>query len=103
MIIIYHSHNKVDAVWNHTESVDIPLSSPIIVEQLLAIAQAYPKVLLVWCHTTLKDHLQTDVLKNIFQHKKLLVSYNTTDTPYLGHTIGYINASPFIKIKKNVL
>ncbi len=69
-----------------------------IVEFLFALAKDHPEEILVWCHISLKEQLNVSEIAELFHHKRLLVSYNPSDTHFIDNRIGYVEESPFIKI-----
>ena len=71
-----------------------------IVEFLFALAKEHPDEILVWCHLDLKSQLNISEISELFHHKRLLVSYNPTETHFIDKRIGYVDESPFIKINK---
>jgi glycosyltransferase involved in cell wall biosynthesis len=71
-----------------------------IVEFLFALAKDHPEEILVWCDISLKEQLNVSEIAELFHHKRLLVSYNPSDTHFIDKRIGYVEESPFIKINK---
>lgn len=100
MLIIYHDGSKVVELSN----VDVPNVAKIntlpLAEFLVAIAQEYPDVVLVWCHIRLKAQLDISEVEKLFHHQKLLFSYHPSEIGCLDKSIGYVEESPFIKINK---
>ncbi|PWA03887.1 glycosyltransferase family 2 protein [Flavobacterium psychrotolerans] len=102
MIIIYHNNNKVVATESANLDVLAKANNSSIVSSLFEIAKANPDDLLVWCHMSLKNQLNSTEIEKIFHHRRILVSYNPSDIPFLDESIGYVEDSPFIKINKSV-
>lgn len=73
-----------------------------IAEGLMQLAVQFPKSVLVWCHEGLEEQLNISRIEELLHHKKLLLSYNHSDVPFLDSTIGYIDASLFVRINKEV-
>jgi len=71
-----------------------------IVEFLFALAKDYPDEILIWCHITLKEQLNSLEIEKLFHHKRLLFSYNPSVTHFIDKRIGYVEESPFIKVDK---
>ncbi len=101
MILIYHNGKDVEELAN--ANAEIIGKGKSLATILLETARAYPKELLVWCHQSLKEQLHISEIENLFHHKKLLLSYNLSDAPFLDSTIGYIDASLFIQVNKEVV
>jgi GT2 family glycosyltransferase len=102
MLIVYHNGNKVIELSN-TDGIDVAkIDTLTISEFLVFLAQDYSDELLIWCHINLKEHLNVSAIKQLFHHKKLLISFNPSDGMYLDKSIGYVEESPFIKINKEV-
>lgn len=100
MIVIYHNNFKVLSL--KTSDDKLALATENIVSTLFAAAEQYSDQLLIWCHISQKENLNTSALAEIFHHQKIVASYNTVNTNYLSDTIGYVEESPFIKINKEV-
>nr|WP_315145707.1 glycosyltransferase family A protein [uncultured Flavobacterium sp.] len=102
MILIYHNGTTVVELANADAfSIDI-IRNESISKALVGVAKVYPKELLVWCHQSLKEHLNTEEIASLFHHKKLLLSYSPSNTNFIGKEIGYIDASLFIGINAAV-
>jgi glycosyltransferase involved in cell wall biosynthesis len=100
MILIYHKDNKI-VERNTSYGFDI-VNNLSIVEYLLLLAKDNPNEILVWCHESLKEQLNTSELPLLYHHKKLLLSFNPTERPFLDSAIGYIDASLFVQINQEV-
>ena len=102
MIVVYHNKNKVIEITNVNSSfsdIDNRLS---ISEFLVSQAQKFPDEILLWCHINFKEELNFPEIEDLFHHKKLILSYNPSNTTFLGKSIGYVEESPFININKKV-
>lgn len=102
MIYVIHNHTKVVKVVNKTKEsfeFDAHLSIP---ETMLALAQAYPDETIVWCHKDLEENINTAEIPSILHHKQMMVSYNPFQTNFFGERIGYVDASLFVNINKEV-
>ncbi|WP_281298302.1 glycosyltransferase family 2 protein [Flavobacterium limnophilum] len=102
MIILYHNGKDVVEMANANALGVATVGGRSIAVVLFEIAQAHPKELLLWCHQDLKEQFNRQEIGNLFHHHKLLLSYNPSDTPFLGENIGYIDASLFIRANKQV-
>ncbi|QLC67511.1 glycosyltransferase family 2 protein [Flavobacterium sp. LPB0248] len=100
MIIVYHQNNKViEAVF---KGESIPFSSKNIAFNLFEIAERYSEQLIIWCRLDLKPNLDTSKVEEIFHHKKIVASYSLSNPPFLSETIGYVDESLFLNVKKDV-
>jgi GT2 family glycosyltransferase len=102
MLIIYHDGTKVVEVNNASSSIVAKPNTLKIAEFLVALAREYPDTILVWCHIQLKTQLNISEIESLFHHRKLLFSYNPSDSSFIDKAIGYVEESPFIKINKEV-
>lgn len=100
MIIIYHHNNKVVEVLFNGES--IPFSKKNIAENVFDTAEKYPDQLIMWCQLDLKLNLNHAALPDIFHHDKIMASFNVSADYFLPKTIGYVDESPFLNVKKDV-
>ena len=102
MLIIYHNGDTVLALAN-AENVGLAnFSSKSIASVLVDVAKKYPDEILVWCHQSYKEQLNTAAIEELVHHKKLLLSYNPSKDSYLDSAIGYVDTSLFVKINKAV-
>ena len=102
MVILYHNNNRIAKVFSEQKQI-LPFNEKLtIAEGLVELAQQFPKSLLLWCHQDLKEQFNGAEIEHLFHHKKLLLSYNPSDTPFLDENIGYIDASLFIQTNKQV-
>ena len=102
MILIYHYKNIVTGI-RKSNSPDVDsANNGTIAAFLVELAKDFPEEILVWCHTSLEEHLNVSEIEKLFHHKKLLLSYNTSDANYIDKRIGYVEESPFIRINKSV-
>jgi GT2 family glycosyltransferase len=102
MIIIYHDGSTIVEMANANASAITRAKGKSIAAVLFDVAHEHPEKLLVWCHQSLKDELYVSEIEPLFHHKKLLLSYNTSDTSFLDENIGYIDASLFVQTNKKV-
>lgn len=73
-----------------------------MVEFLIALAKEHPDEILVWCHIKLKEQLNVSEIAELFHHKRLLMSYNPSESSCIDKRIGYVEESTFININKTV-
>ncbi len=102
MILLYHNGEDVMEMAN-SDTWDLDkVKGKSIAAVLSEVAQAHPEELLLWCHQDLKEQFNGAEIEHLFHHKKLLLSYTPSDTPFLDENIGYIDASLFIQTNKQV-
>lgn len=102
MIILFHDGDNVVEIANANALAIARAKGKSIAAVLFEIAQEHLEELLVWCHQDLKEQLNISEIEPLFHHKKLLLSYNSSDTSFLDENIGYIDASLFVKANKDV-
>lgn len=100
MVIVYHQNSKVVEV-QYGENY-IGFEKLNIIQALFKIADSYSNQFIVWCHVDLKTNLNLSKLQEIFHHNKIMASYDISDRPFLTEAIGYVDGSPFVKIKREV-
>ncbi len=102
MIVIYHNHNKVVKVSTLTNEILAFNKKGTISSVLIDFAKKYPELRIVWCDQNFEKQLNLENLNEVFHHDKMMLSYNPSTSGLLGKEIGYIDASPFIKVNKEV-
>lgn len=102
MIILYHNKNKVIRVVSQNNEILTFNKQASIAAILNDLAVTYPYSKIVWCHQDFESFIDLEFLNNVFQHDKMMFSYNPCDINFLSRKIGYIDESPFIKINKKV-
>ena len=101
MILILHNNLQVVRARDLVEQVDIDFFHKNNVQEvLLSLAQSHKDEFLIWCREDLSTTLDMGALADIFHHKLIMASYSNDE--YLPDEIGYIEESPFIKVKKDV-
>ncbi|QBN19881.1 glycosyltransferase family 2 protein [Flavobacterium nackdongense] len=102
MVILYHSNNRVVSVVSELDGI-VPFDkSATIAAALVNLAQQFPDSILLWCHQSLQAHLNVSEIEDLFHHKKLLLSFNPSESPFIDSAIGYADASLFVPISKMV-
>lgn len=102
MIYIVHQNNEVlDVLNNQFGPVNLPLNKSIATT-LFQVAKVYPNDLIVWCHQEYKDCINVDALPSIFHHDRIMASYTLSNHFYIPPSIGYVDQSIYIKVKKDV-
>jgi GT2 family glycosyltransferase len=102
LIIISHSSNRIVSVVSDKGQIVTFSEKATIAEGLMQVALQFPDSILIWCHQSLKDQLAMSEIEALFHHKKLLLSYNSSDVSFIDSAIGYVDASLFIQINKAV-
>lgn len=102
MLIFYHDGVKVVEMADANDFSLEKYRKKTIAEFLFDVAEHFPNELVIWCHHSLKEYLNSSEIESLFHHKKLLLSYNPSKDTFLGKYIGYVDASPFININKDV-
>ncbi|CAM3669543.1 glycosyltransferase family 2 protein [Flavobacterium chungbukense] len=100
MIVIFHQNNKIVEV-QFSEEIAV-LANKSISQNLFEIAQKYPDHLIIWCHLDFKSNLNIENLNEIFHHNKIMASYDLSKYFFLSDSIGYVDESLFVNVKKNV-
>ena len=101
MIVVFHQNNRViKVVSDHNESVAVAVHSSIAA-LLMKLSLQFPEEPIVWCNQLLENSLNIDGIATLFHHDKMMLSYCSTPTVFLGNGIGFVEESPFIKVNKN--
>ena len=101
MILILHNNLQVVRARDLAKQVDIDFFHKNNVQKvLLSLAQSHQNEFLIWCREDLSTTLDVGALADIFHHKLIMASYSNDS--YLPDEIGYIEESPFIKVKRDV-
>ncbi|AWI25677.1 glycosyltransferase family 2 protein [Flavobacterium pallidum] len=102
MIVIYHSNDRAEACFANGAKIDIGVDQPVV-KCIFDLAKQYPDEILAWCNSGLKDHFNTQDIESFLSAKNKLISCNPGTDFYLGNRIGYVEESPFINVKKDVV
>ena len=102
MIVLFHKDNRVTELEHFDPTFKSDFKGQTSVVVLQKLATLFPDSILVWCREDYKEHLNRDVIKRLFNHKKLLFSYHHSETPFLSNRIGYLEDTPFIKINRSI-
>jgi glycosyltransferase involved in cell wall biosynthesis len=100
VIVVYHQNNSITKVISaNNESIIVGLNNNIT-HGIVDLANQFPESMIVWCHQLLENSLNLDGIGALFHHDKMMLSYGTTETSFLGSVIGFVEESPFIKVNK---
>ena len=102
MVVLYHKNNIITKVISPNNEILVVKQSKSIAYGIMALAKQFPECKIVWCHELLQDNLNIKDIKILFHHCKMMLSYDLNQKSFLGNKIGYVETSPFIKIKKKV-
>ncbi len=102
MIIIVHNANKVIQVIDYDSNKIINYNGKNVIDTLFDISRSEEKII-GWCHESLFKSLNLEVWKDIFKHKRIMASFAVNKTINLSNKIGYVDLSPFINVKRDVL
>lgn len=102
MIFVFHLNNKIASVQSRNgKQIEFNPNNSIS-KGLYELAEKYNDEVLVWCHLECKELLNVNELNSLFHHDKLMLSFQPSVINYFDDKIGYVEDSPFIKIKKEV-
>lgn len=102
MIVLYHNGARAVKVISNENKILTCNKNAKLSIVLSQLAFQYPGSKIIWCNEKLESNLNLETINTIFHHDKMMLSYNPEGTEFLGRKIGYIDDSPFIKIKKEV-
>ena len=102
MIVLCHNNNciiRVESLGGKTILFD---RKNTITYGLMQLAIKFPEETLIWCHEDFQHQINLNAISRILHHQKMMLSYDPSESNYLGREIGYVEDSPFINIKKKV-
>lgn len=102
MILILHKDNKVINVVDHDTYVTVSIDSILPLEALFELSKNYPHKLIAWCHYDLKEFINPIGFQETFHHRLVMASFEIREHNYISDRIGYVEASPFVNVNKNV-
>ncbi|WP_299251668.1 glycosyltransferase family 2 protein [uncultured Lacinutrix sp.] len=103
MLILVHNGFKVTSVLDKTlKPIQTVTLGKNITTTIQDVVNSDFDGLLVWCYNALLPYLKIDSFTNIFHHKRILASFNPTDSYYFQEQLAYVERSYFFKIKKEV-
>ncbi|WP_341214784.1 glycosyltransferase family A protein [uncultured Wocania sp.] len=100
MIIVFHKQGKITDLRGDSQSNLHVYKQKKVTSSLFDLASNHPNCILVWCHESLKEHINIEGIKASFHLKNMMLSYGAN--PYFSNRIGYVEDSPFLKINKTV-
>lgn len=103
MIILFHQNNIVKQIINAETNADIEIGSNSIQKTLIKLCQHFENEVIVWCRYELKDFLNLIEIENQMSHNRKMISFETSENFFLNSDIEYVEQTPFINVKKNVI
>ena len=101
MIVVYHNSFSVVKIFDFISQKSLKTNQKSISKTLIHIALNNPDRLIIWCHLACEPYLNLDSNKELFHHKKLLLSYNPFSN-YFSSAIGYVDEGLYLNINKKV-
>ena len=102
MVIVVHDNHNILEAYEFKTTSKIAIKNSTLVKGVLEIAKAYPDTLIIWVHHSLKAHLNTVSLREIFHHKCILSTYNVTENYVISNRIGYVEKTPYTHVNASV-
>lgn len=102
MIVVYHNNNcitRVESIGGKTILFD---RKKTIAYGLMQLAIQFPAETLVWCNEDFQEQVILNAISGLLHHQKMMLSYDPSESNYLGREIGYVEESPFINVNKKV-
>lgn len=101
MIVIYHKNNNVVSVFDSDKNQELIHTSSNLSLAVYEQAKANPNSVLVWCHIDNKNFIDLDyILSQYSGTTNMMLSFSKND--FMSNKIGYVEASPFLKVNKAV-
>lgn len=100
MIVVYHNNKciiRVESILGKTILFD---RKKTIAYGLMQLAIQFPEDTLVWCHEDFQQQINLNAISGVLHHQKMMLSYDPSESNYLGTEIGYVEESPFINVNK---
>lgn len=102
MIVVYHSNNKVVAIFS-TENRKVDFQEKDAIALVLhKLAVRFPDKKIAWCNQLLKEQFNVSEIEKLMHHNKMILSYCPMQDNFFDSKIGYVDESPFIKVNKSV-
>lgn len=101
MIVIVHDGLVILKVLSDGCALDVTrYNKKNIAKGMQLVASDFPEAILVWCHTRFESFVNYNDIEGFFHRDLIMLSYSLSED--FGKRIGYIEQSPFIKIKRYV-
>jgi|WetSurMetagenome_2_1015567.scaffolds.fasta_scaffold68920_2 GT2 family glycosyltransferase len=102
MVIVFHNGLRAQQVLLNNQVVTLTVKKKSIGDVLQYLSEKYNNEVLVWCHESLKEYLNTDIIPTIFKHGNLICSFHPGTEYPLSDAIGYVDQTSFIKVNRKV-
>lgn len=104
MIVVIHNYNKViDILINRVKQVDLTSGSQTSINQTLELlAFTYPDQIICWASESAYPFLNYAAIENHFHHDCIMISQHLDTSDFFNNKLGYIDASIFAKINREV-
>jgi glycosyltransferase involved in cell wall biosynthesis len=102
LIVVYHSSKSVDEVIKDGNQQLSFHSKDSIAAVLSNLAREFSSETIVWCNSVFKNNLQLASITTQFHHHKMMLSYNPSESDFLGKNLGYIEEFLYININKEI-
>lgn len=104
MIIVIHNISKVVQVYQVSKNRNIDFDNNKSIGRIVhELSKEFPEELILWSNELVVDYINYDSLESIFHHDRILTSYSTSEVYAIPSSIGYVEQSPFLKVKKDVI
>ncbi|MFD0989549.1 glycosyltransferase family 2 protein [Mariniflexile jejuense] len=102
MIYLIHQNSSALKVLDSDLQETPFLIDTTLTKTLFKIAKAFPNEIIIWCHQAYQEFINSSVLHTIFHHQNILASYSVSSKYYIPNSLGYIDQSVFLNVKKDV-
>ncbi|WP_406684218.1 glycosyltransferase family 2 protein [Seonamhaeicola sp. MEBiC1930] len=102
MIAILHNKNRVIGVFDYDLNEEIEIEKDSLVAIFFSLAERFENRIIIWCNYLLRDKINFDEIGKLFNHKLIMASYNVGKSYYIDKRIGYVEASPYTIVNKEV-
>ncbi|NNC50928.1 MAG: glycosyltransferase family 2 protein [Flaviramulus sp.] len=102
MIYIIHKNNEALKILDSQfQAIDFDITRSIKTT-IFKLAEKFPEEKIIWCHEAYETIINEAQIGLIFHHKFILASYKISKHNFIPDTIGYIDQSVFLNVKKDV-
>lgn len=101
-ILLVHNYKKVIELVDETGNKLLLPEHASIAGLLYRLASQYPDSLFLWAHLHTSNAINTRQLREVFPHKLVMASFSFSKSTFFGHSIGYVEQTPFINISFDV-
>jgi glycosyltransferase involved in cell wall biosynthesis len=102
MIIVYHNDSCITKIVSK-EGIEVIFDKKKTISfGLMKLAIQFPESKLMWCHKDFQEQINIGAMPELMHHQKMMLSFDPSESNYLGREIGYVEESPFINVNKKV-